>query len=714
MNRPYKMHSHDININQIRERALEAYDLEQPMHRNEAIFRSIAELLIDCGHYTLPEWAPLSFKDGKKKHTVHGYEIDEEFNILTLFYLIDSHSKTPLYNSWTRELCSSSEIDYAVESLESIATLASNIIQPADDSDPASEMCDLLHQFASQGKNRISICILTTGELSKEGWKRSDRANFHTSVWDSFRICNALKSSTEQLSISFEKYGGIDCLLDEKDFLAMQNKKTAVLLGKMPGECLADLYFDHRTRLLQQNIRAFLNFSGKINRGIRDTIKSEPDRFLSYNNGIAATASEVILKKQADNVYKLISAKDFQVVNGGQTTAALMHTRLDKLSDLSNIQVAMKLTVVSPQELENLVPKISRFANSQNKIQDADFASNHPWLVRLEDLSRKTEAPKDDKSNGQPITWYFERVRGQFNVDLSRCKSPSQKTFFRSRSPARCKFDKTSLASVIMAWEGEPTIVSLGRQKCFGAFMKKLYALKESKNVKEEILPSATDFKKISVLHILKREAGQICKELDISTIRSTVINYSIAFFSYETKGKLPFEEIWKNQKTPDNLYKNLRLVIRGVEKILHREAAEKKQIVTEYAKKQECFKTIIESSIEMDLKSCSGWSSFSISEMLNNIEQKEEAEIFVRFTEQEWIKISRALEKKTRNNAFASMAKEMAKTSKQKKKPTAKQSRILAKCLLLLREKDVSGVGIEKVLPTEWNNLEKIALLEK
>ena len=705
------MQSDDININHIRERALEAYDLDQPMHRSEAIFRSVAEILIDYGHYTLPEWAPLSFKDGKKKLLVHGYEIDEEFGILTLFYLIDSHSKTPLHNMWNRELCASAEIEHAFESLESLAKLAAaKAIELSDDADPAAEMCELLYQFGSMGDNRISLSIFTTGEVSREGWKRSDRAQFHTSVWDSFRICNALKTSAEQLNISFEKYGGIDCLLDEQDFIAMQDKKTAVLLGKMPGDCLADLYFNHRTRLLQQNIRAFLNFSGKINRGIRDTIKSEPDRFLSYNNGIAATASEVSLIKQAKGVYKLQSAKEFQIVNGGQTTAALMHTRLDKLSDLKNIQVAMKLTVVSPEELENLVPKISRYANSQNKIQDADFASNHPWLVRLEDLSRKTEAPKDEKSNGQPIIWYFERVRGQYNVDLARCKSPNQKLVFRSRAPARSKFDKTSLASVIMAWEGEPTIVSLGRQKCFGAFMRKLYALKESKNIQGEILPSALDFKKISVLHILKREAGEICRELEISTIRSTVINYGIALISYETKGKLPFEEIWKNQKIPTSLFQNLRLVIRGVEKLLHKEAADKKQIVTEYAKKQECFKAVLESAIRWDLQPSSGWSSFSISEMAGHHEKQEDSEIFSRFSEQEWIKISRALEKKTRNNALSAMAKEMAKTSKQKKQPTAKQRRILAKGLILLKNNGVLGIGIEKIAPTEWNNLEKIS----
>ena len=401
-------------IDEIRQSATRAFDLEQPMHRDEAIFGAIAEILSENGHFIMPEWAPLSVKVGRKTVTVHGYEHDEDMGILTVFHLIDCHQDRDLHQIWDRTLCPSEKVEKAVTELESVVQAVQGDGLPnLDESNPAGDMARLFRRFGGKAESRICLCIWATGDLSKQGWKRSDKSPYHTVVWDASRLCSILDSGHEPLTVDFRKYGGgIDCLLDDADYEQLEQTGGAVMLGKIPGACLADVYFEHRTRLLQQNVRAFLNFSGTVNKGIRETIKTEPGRFLSYNNGIAVTASGVDLEHRAPGVYRILSATDFQIVNGGQTTAALMHARLDSNTDLAPIQVAMKLTVVRPEDLDTLVPKISLYANSQNKVQEADFASNNPWLIKLEDLSRRIEAPKDDKSDGQPIHWYFERYAG--------------------------------------------------------------------------------------------------------------------------------------------------------------------------------------------------------------------------------------------------------------------------------------------------------------
>ncbi len=706
------MNAPKSTIDQVRESATIAFDLEQPMHREEAIFRAIAEVLTECGHFALPEWAPLSMKAGRKTVTAHGYELDEDLEVLTIFHLVDCHEKVELHAPWERMPCPSMHLERAVADLETIASVACEGSLPMlDESDRANDMCRLLQRYAKKDKSRICLCVWTTGELSKEGWKRSDKSVFHTSVWDATRICNALDSGHETLAVSFQDSGGIDCLLGDADHQKLLETGSAVLLGKIPGECLANLYFEHRTRLLQQNVRAFLNFTGKVNKGIRDTIKTEPERFLSYNNGIAVTASKVTLERQAPGVYRLLAADDFQIVNGGQTTAALMHTRLEGSGDLKPIQVAMKLTVVRPQDLEDLVPKISLYANSQNKVQEADFASNNPWLVKLEDISRKIEAPKDDKSNGQPLRWYFERVRGQYNVDLGKQNGAHQKAAFKAKCPPRSRFGKTDLATTAMAWEAEPQVVSLGRQKCFGHFIRKLSAVKDMVHGGISVEPSEEDFRRLACLLILRREGVAACKELEIGAYRANIVAYAMALISTKTKSRLPFSEIWSLQTLPPLVLKALRIALKGCDRVIREQAAAKRQNVTEFAKKDDCWKAVLDEAIELDLVTIDGkWDGFSVADTLRSAEMIEATEVFFQITDAEWRKIAKALEDQTKNPAYPGVAATMAKYAPIRKKPTDKQARILAKGLIRIREAGIGGCGLGKLTDEDWALLAVVA----
>ena len=83
----------------------------------------------------------------------------------------------------------------------------------------------------------------------------------------------------------------------------------------IPGIILANIYEQYGLRLLEQNVRSFLQFTGKINRGIRETIINEPHMFLAFNNGISATAEEVHLVDKPEYSSRLITyIKDFQIV----------------------------------------------------------------------------------------------------------------------------------------------------------------------------------------------------------------------------------------------------------------------------------------------------------------------------------------------------------------------------------------------------------------
>ena len=140
-------------------------------------------------------------------------------------------------------------------------------------------------------------------------------------------------------------------------------------------------------RLLEQNVRVFLQARSKVNRGIRDTLIHDPEMFFAYNNGITATAQAVDIRHDRGSLL-LQRMTNFQIVNGGQTTASI-HSAMRKARDLSQTYVQMKLSVVDSDRATVIVPKISEYANSQNRVMASDFFANHPFHIRVENFSRK-------------------------------------------------------------------------------------------------------------------------------------------------------------------------------------------------------------------------------------------------------------------------------------------------------------------------------------
>ncbi len=143
------------------------------------------------------------------------------------------------------------------------------------------------------------------------------------------------------IEIDFEQEGfEVPCIKADID-----NPEYQSYLALIPGQALVSVYEQYGARLLEQNVRSFLQFTGKINKGIRNTILKEPHMFLAFNNGIAATAADLKLKK-TEKGYLIESVKDLQIVNGGQTTASIYHTWKKDKADIKDIVVQLKLNIV--------------------------------------------------------------------------------------------------------------------------------------------------------------------------------------------------------------------------------------------------------------------------------------------------------------------------------------------------------------------------------
>ena len=261
---------------------------------------------------------------------------------------------------------------------------------------PAFGLADLITQRWSR-ITHIRMLLISNRELSDrvDGRKADeiDGRDVTYSVWDIKRLHRfaTFGHGREEIEIDLEgDFGGTLPLLSAH----LSAEEYEAYLAVVPGEMLASIYDRWGARLLEQNVRVFLQARGNVNKGIRNTLENDPPMFFAYNNGITATA-EAIMTEVRNEQLVLTGFRNLQIVNGGQTTASI-HMAMRNNTDLSKVFVQMKLSIVDPERTEEVVPKISEYANSQNRVNAADFFSNHPFHVRMEDFSRRIHAPSSD------------------------------------------------------------------------------------------------------------------------------------------------------------------------------------------------------------------------------------------------------------------------------------------------------------------------------
>src|SRR5207248_1109135 len=100
--------------------------------------------------------------------------------------------------------------------------------------------------------------------------------------------------------------------------------------------------------------------------------------------------------------------RGLQIVNGAQTTASLHRAGRRDGVDLSLVSVPAKITIVSRDLVDRMVPLISLYANTQNVVEMADFSANESFHVEFERRANTIWCP------GERGRWFYERARGQY------------------------------------------------------------------------------------------------------------------------------------------------------------------------------------------------------------------------------------------------------------------------------------------------------------
>lgn len=508
---------------------------------------------------------------------VSGYGVDDDGEVLDLFTTIYRADATPT-------TVGLQDVAVAFRRLRAFWTRASDSYHlQLEESSEAFDMALRIHEIRSS-LARVRLFLLTDG-VSRSQYRGDDQVDgielsFH--IWDVVRLHRLATSGQrrEPIEIDFvAMFGeGVPCLRAQAE-----TADYGAYLAIFPGRVLNAIYAQYGPRLLELNVRSFLQARGKVNQGIRRTILDEPERFLAYNNGISATASSVELMDLPDGGRGIRSIKGLQIVNGGQTTASLHHAARRDRAELSNVYVPAKLTVIREDRVNEIVPLISRFANSQNRISEADFSANDPFHVIVENLSRTVWAPATGGTQRQ-TRWFYERARGQYADALGREVTPARQRRFKQEHPTSQRFTKTDLAKFENTWDQLPHFVSRGAQKNFAEFAIRLSA-------RGKVVPDAAYFRDLVAKAILFRRAEPVVSQREFGGYRANIVTYTLAYIAHATAHRIDLDRIWREQGITQALETAIADVSGDVHRVLTNPPGGAN--VTEWAKKEACWERV-------------------------------------------------------------------------------------------------------------------------
>lgn len=546
----------------------------QEQLREDAFTEVMIDYLIEAGEFD----EGIACQHRGRGLQVNGYGVSEDEECLDLFV---SHCtlKVP------PETVPKRDIETLFKRVREFFEKSMNgYVREMEEASPAFDLALRIEELKSE-LTRVRLFLFTDGISKMEEIANETMGEIEIShhVWDVERLFRCWNSGNrrETIEVDFVSVHGhpIPCLA-----VAPQDGAYACYLTSLSGPLLVELYSRFGPRLLERNVRCFLQARGKINKGIRGTILSEPAMFLAYNNGLSVTAESVATTVLPDGTLGMTCAKDFQIVNGGQTMGSIYHAVRRDRADVSGIRVPVKLTVLfDPASVEAVVPKISEYANSQNKVNIADFQANDPFHMGVEELSRTIWAPAADGMQRQ-TRWYYERARGQYQDDKSRCGTPAQQRQFEAVHPKPQMFTKTDLAKFENTWAQKPHLVSRGAQKNFWEFTLLL-------RDRGRVTVDERYFQRLIAKAILFRQAEKIVQAQKYGGYRANIVTYTLAWLSRKSQQRIDLDRIWREQRLTPALEEAIRLA--SVKVLAHITTPPNGGNITEWCKKETCWQNL-------------------------------------------------------------------------------------------------------------------------
>lgn len=548
--------------------------------KKEAFSNIVSGYLVEGEVFSSPNIC--AFKSTRDGICIDGYELSDEMNTLHVFIsdFHDENQPRTISKEEVMNLINQAEMFVYTAITDQLHSLSINSEKHPEVYGLATTIRDNHSTIRHASIHVMTNCISELEENPMQDEIEGTETTYH--IWDLKKLYdfNIEGKQIDELHIKLNEQFSESLRLIKAP---VENDIYECYIGYVSGALLAKAYEYYGNRLMERNVRSYLQARGKINRGIIATAKNDPTMFMAYNNGLTTIAEEVIFSKQDESGFVEISELlGWQIVNGGQTTASLYRAYVSK-EDLSELFVQIKLNVIKDKNRKDeLISKISEYANSQNKISISDLRSNDAYQAELERLSYTINVP----NTLEPVTkWFYERTRGQYNVEVNRHGvTAAKKRAYQKEFPKKQLITKTEAAKYIMSWEQLPHIVSKGAEANFLEFCNKVR--------EDKVKPNEKYFRHMIAKGILFRETDKLVKSLGYKGYKANLVTYSIASLSVLKKGSIDFDKIWTQQEIGQDLQEELEFIISSVWKHITN-PPEKGANVTQYCKKEKCWELL-------------------------------------------------------------------------------------------------------------------------
>ena len=552
----------------------------------ELVFCGIVmDHMSDIGMTFEPVECHFEGKVGNANLRLSGYSISEESDQLDLFVSLYANADEPTNIPETETMT-------AVEQCLRFLTLCAEG-KMAPKLDPSSDVRSLAEtlQAIYDDLEQIRVYVITDRVAKSKSFKTRDISGkaVRLEVMDIQRLHRHWSEGRprDELIVDFKLVcgGPLPCV-----YVPGENDYDYALTA-IPAEALRLLYEQFGARLLEANVRSFLSVKGKgVNAGIQNTLRTAPERFMAYNNGIVIVADKMELDKSGgEGSTGILWLKGLQIVNGGQTTASIYFTKKKfPDTDLRRVRVPAKIIVMRADDSakeEALVSDISRYANSQNAVRQSDLSANKPFHIEIEKLSRSVFCPD---GVGQ---WFYERAAGSYNTLLTReGTTPARLKSLKEAIPTARRITKTDLAKYITAWDKKPDIVSLGSQKNFDRFMAGLTPV----DGQAVPLPTVADYKAMIAKAKIYRDVQRLLRPM-FQAFQANVTAYTVSLLSEKLGHRIDLDRVWNKQGASPELLAQIAVWAKEVNEVLHASAGGK--MVSEWAKRPECNEAVMSAS---------------------------------------------------------------------------------------------------------------------
>ena len=153
--------------------------------------------------------------------------------------------------------------------------------------------------------------------------------------------------------------------------------------GTISAATVGEWYKNFGNALFAKNIR-FYKGNTDVNEGMKKVLLQEPEKFYYYNNGIKLLCKSIKRKAKdsTTNATGLFALEGISLVNGAQTTGTIGSLFLDNPEQISKAIVMIQIIDLSSVDSETTT-QITRLSNTQNRIENKDFAALDPEQDRL-------------------------------------------------------------------------------------------------------------------------------------------------------------------------------------------------------------------------------------------------------------------------------------------------------------------------------------------